>query len=244
MDNLKPDNPRMLQYTHLLAEFKGKYLYDAEYLKQTYDTLETVNCFNSIGVEYRSIFPVKIKTRPCIMILKRKPGIEIPPIDEIPPIGRIINIDEQIRQGAVNLNLSGYLEKNLVDKENDTVELSDSLNSNDDYDYSGDNEQHSQNNDDANSFVETELKKPSVETTQKLKRLIEKRYRMRKTSDNTEVAIKKGTTKSNIKYIIRIEKIKELIENISQMDLKTFCDLNTETTKSCLLKIIDSYDLE
>lgn len=236
-ENVKANDPRLLQFTHLLAEFKGKYLYEMEHLKQTHDTLDTVNCFNSIGVEYRSIFPVKIKTRPCIMILKRKPGIEIPEIDAM--AGQIVDLDEQIRQGAENLKLDGYLVK-TTEPENDTVlELNDAAAIDEE-----DDDQLADNGDDASSFVETELKAPNVETQRKLQRLIVRRYRMRRTSDNTEVAVKRGTAKANIKHIIRSEKIKELIETISQMDLKSLCDLDTETTKSCLLKIIDSYDFD
>lgn len=178
------------------------------------------------------------------MILKRKAGIEVPPIDDT--LGRIVDLDEQIRQGVENLKIDGLFDKNEQPKKE--AELNDSLHSfNDDdnvVDDDDDDEQQSQSNDDANNFVETELKKPTVETKRKLRKLIERRYRMRKSSDNTDVAIKKGTTKSNIKHIIRSEKIKELIENISQMDLKSLCDLDTTTTKSCLLKIIDSYDLD
>lgn len=214
-------------------------MYEMEHLKQTHDTLDTVNCFNSIGVEYRSIFPVKIKTRPCIMLLKRKPGIEIPEIDAM--AGQIIDLDEQIRLGAENLKLDGYLVTE-TEPETGTVELNDAAAI--DEAEEDDDEQLADNGDDASSFVETELKAPNVETQRKLQRLIVRRYRMRKASDNTEVAVKRGTAKANIKHIIRSEKIKELIETISQMDLKSLCDLDTETTKSCLLKVIDSYDFD
>lgn len=171
------------------------------------------------------------------MILKRKPGIEIPKIDAT--VGQIVDIDEQIRQGAESLKLDGYLEK-TVEPESDTIELNKDAPA---FDYE-DDDQLSENGDDANSFVETELKSPNVETQRKLQRLILKRYRMRKSSDNTDVAVKRGTAKANIKHIIRSEKIKELIETISRMDLKSLCDLDAETTKSCLLKIIDSYDFD
>lgn len=61
------------QYTHLLMEAKTKFntqLWSS--LQEDYDTLEFIDCFNSIGIQYNSMVPVKIKTKPCLAILKRK----------------------------------------------------------------------------------------------------------------------------------------------------------------------------
>lgn len=41
-------------------------------LQQTHDILEIVECFQSIGIQYKSMFPVKVKTKPCIFIMRRK----------------------------------------------------------------------------------------------------------------------------------------------------------------------------
>lgn len=90
------------------------------------------------------------------------------------------------------------------------------------------------------------MKKPTTETKQKLRRLIEKHYQFKTAkgplSDRTDIIMaNKPSTKSNIKHIIKKEKIKDLIEKISQVDLRTVCDLERETTKHCVIKIIDSY---
>lgn len=235
-ENIKSDDPKLLQYSHILIEQRGKYLYENEHLQQTHDTLDTINCFSSIGVEYRSIFPVKIKTRPCIVILRRKANIKPPKIENSSPEMHFdnSNIDHNEKLIEINTTTSNDYENKQDDK-------SESLS---DLDFE-DDEQNTHNNEEQSNFVETDLKAPTRETKIKLRKLIERRYRQRKSNENTElVAINKRSTKSNIKHIIKFEKIKELIEKISQMDLKSICDLENETTKHCLLKIIDSYDLD
>ncbi|XP_034114673.1 probable Dol-P-Man:Man(7)GlcNAc(2)-PP-Dol alpha-1,6-mannosyltransferase isoform X1 [Drosophila albomicans] len=63
----------MARYSHLLVEAKNKHnteLWTA--LQDDFDTMEFVDCFNSIGIQYNSLFPVRIKTKPCIGILKKR----------------------------------------------------------------------------------------------------------------------------------------------------------------------------
>ncbi|XP_054726412.1 probable Dol-P-Man:Man(7)GlcNAc(2)-PP-Dol alpha-1,6-mannosyltransferase isoform X1 [Anastrepha obliqua] len=60
-------------YTHLLVEAKNKnnvQLWSA--LQVEFETLEFVECFNNIGIQYSSFVPIRIKTKPCIGILKRR----------------------------------------------------------------------------------------------------------------------------------------------------------------------------
>lgn len=62
-----------MPYTHLLVEAKNKFntqLWSS--LQQDFDTLEFVDCFNNIGIQYNSFMPVRIKTKPCLAIMKRK----------------------------------------------------------------------------------------------------------------------------------------------------------------------------
>ncbi|KAH8291963.1 hypothetical protein KR054_002761 [Drosophila jambulina] len=61
-------------YTHLLIEAKNKQNTELwSSLQEEFDTLEFVDCFNSIGIQYNSLLPVRIKTKPCIGILKKRP---------------------------------------------------------------------------------------------------------------------------------------------------------------------------
>lgn len=307
-------DPKLLEFTHLLVEQKGKYFYENEDMRRTHEVLDTINCFNNIGVEYRSVFPIKIKTRPCIIILQRKldilpPTLEIPPPSAEPPA--ISNID----QSAINLPMDESTNVNEgqsdektdpddddeanadadveaeaeaetdgtddnddesresnektdaeeTDTNNETADTEDDNNSSENTkdtenaddadDVEGDlnpdqddTSDAANNNDEDQNIVETELKRPSKETRLKLRKLIEKHYRTRAArlppNDQTDIAagtVHRPSIRSNIKQLIKKEKIKELIERISQIDLRTVCDLERQTTKQCLLKVIDSF---
>lgn len=59
-------------YTHLLVEAKNKnnvQLWST--LQKEFEIVEFVDCFNNIGIQYSSLVPIRIKTKPCIAILKR-----------------------------------------------------------------------------------------------------------------------------------------------------------------------------
>lgn len=64
-------------YTHLLVEAKNKHNTELwATLQENFETLEFIDCFNSIGIQYNSILPVRIKTKPCIGILKKRISTE------------------------------------------------------------------------------------------------------------------------------------------------------------------------
>lgn len=220
---------KIFQYTHLLVEQKGKYFYENEHLKQSHDTLESVNCFSSIGIEYRSFFPVKIKTKPCIVLLQRKLGfmpslevrdgqIETTPVEADNDMGDIKTTEEEIIDPDPILDDA---------KDWDVVDANRSI------------------------VAMNELKKPTKHTKLKIKRFIETHFRAKQStpvSDNEQaelaVQVHKQSAKSSIRNIIKSEKIKEIAERISHMDLKSKCDLENDSVKSCLIKIIDEHELD
>ncbi|XP_030556247.1 probable Dol-P-Man:Man(7)GlcNAc(2)-PP-Dol alpha-1,6-mannosyltransferase isoform X1 [Drosophila novamexicana] len=64
-------------YSHLLVEAKNKNNADLwATLQEDFEILEFIDCFNSIGIQYNSILPVRIKTKPCIGILKKRLNVE------------------------------------------------------------------------------------------------------------------------------------------------------------------------
>lgn len=298
---MKINDPKLLHFSHLLVEQKGKYFYENEDIQRTHEILDTVNCFSNIGVEYRSVFPIKIKTRPCVIVLRRRAGVlpfieptvmvlnaDLPNVESLPVAAKLEQFNgkhsemSDLENSADSENHQFIEDSEIVDvteNENDeetdetnenNEEIDENVNINDNYDTNDDaknadasddeeniedevdeNLNPSENggvNDDEQNIVETDLKTPTKETKYKLKRLIERHYRLKAAkeppNDRTDIVPanpNRPSIKSNIKHIIKKEKIKELIEKISQIDLRTVCDLERQTTKQCLLKIIDSF---
>ncbi|XP_076637940.1 alg12 alpha-1,6-mannosyltransferase isoform X1 [Colletes latitarsis] len=78
-ENLTIDNPEMLQFTHLLMEAKSKYSLNIKPYLKTHDILDSVDGFSHIALNYNMLPPIRIKTRPIIFIMKRKPNIKYDP---------------------------------------------------------------------------------------------------------------------------------------------------------------------
>ncbi|KAH8265231.1 hypothetical protein KR038_001876 [Drosophila bunnanda] len=75
-ESMNYTQPELQGFTHLLIEAKNKQNTELwSSLQEEFDTLEFVDCFNSIGIQYNSLFPVRIKTKPCIGILKKRPAL-------------------------------------------------------------------------------------------------------------------------------------------------------------------------
>ncbi|XP_052900229.1 probable Dol-P-Man:Man(7)GlcNAc(2)-PP-Dol alpha-1,6-mannosyltransferase [Anopheles moucheti] len=72
LENLRPDDEMLHRFDYLLTEAQDKYSDKMRILSQTHEIVEFVECFSSIGLQYRSVLPVKIKTKPCIFIMRRR----------------------------------------------------------------------------------------------------------------------------------------------------------------------------
>lgn len=227
---------KVFRYSHLLVEQKGKYFYENEHLKHSHDTLESINCFSSIGIEYRSFCPVKIKTKPCIVLLQRKSGFKPPLVVE-----EIDGIAETDTDAVNEISDIKYGHK-YDDDDNDNVPATNpdsTVYDAKEWDVV-----------DANKTIVAinELRKPTKHTKLKIKRFIETHFRAKPLSSDSEneqtesvVPVHKRSAKSSIRNIIKSERIKEIAEQISQMDLKSMCDLEKDSVKSCLIKIIDEH---
>ncbi|XP_012275664.1 probable Dol-P-Man:Man(7)GlcNAc(2)-PP-Dol alpha-1,6-mannosyltransferase [Orussus abietinus] len=74
-ENLTLNDPEMLRFTHLLVEAKSKYSPNLRPRLKTHDVLDSVDGFSHITLKYNMIPPIRIKTKPTIFIMKRKPNI-------------------------------------------------------------------------------------------------------------------------------------------------------------------------
>lgn len=90
------------------------------YLQQTHEKLEVVECFSSIGIHYTSLLPVKIRTKPCIMIMRRKPNAVL--LKSIIYEGSADEMDNEVVEvEAVEVNVSKEEEKEEEEVEVITV---------------------------------------------------------------------------------------------------------------------------
>lgn len=259
---LKPGNPLLHSFTYLLIETKSRYSEEMKLLHETHDDVEFIDCFSSIGLQYQ-FFPVKIKTRPCIGILRRKVDISSDYLDdqftEETSSESDVGSDEIIDDLKESLLLDPPTQ---IEEDIDIIrELSSTI------EFENPNDLHGS----FSAFNNLpESSRPNQSNTKsKLKRLIESHFRSKGSVIESDKESDKETTdesskdknsesnnivpsivsphtsaKANIKRIIKAEQIKELVENISKLDLNAVCDLEHLSTKECLKKIIDDYDVK
>ncbi|XP_021923649.1 uncharacterized protein LOC110831686 isoform X2 [Zootermopsis nevadensis] len=71
-ENLTSGSKEMMTFTHLLLEAKSKYSQNLKPYSRTHDILDSIEGFSHITLNYNTLPPIRIKTKPMIFILKRK----------------------------------------------------------------------------------------------------------------------------------------------------------------------------
>ncbi|XP_055905771.1 probable Dol-P-Man:Man(7)GlcNAc(2)-PP-Dol alpha-1,6-mannosyltransferase isoform X2 [Eupeodes corollae] len=284
-ENLTFIESDLINYTHLLVEAKSKFSYDLTYLQENYETIEFVDCFSSIGIQYNSFLPVKVKTKPCIGIMKRKAGLKkksnfekkserklkvekveefeevIEPVEMTPtPVVDVPQEEEILPKeeppnatfSSPSINTTTSTLTSIEEDDGVVITNGDSL------------EEDSATPTKEINFNELRnlaLGKITKSTRSKLREIIEQHYRSKGSvieNDSKEQHYKNDTVtpssklggggggekrnRMTVKSIIRQEKIKQMIEKISMMDLTKFCDLDKISTKDCLKSVIDEID--
>ncbi|EDV30261.1 uncharacterized protein Dana_GF23035, isoform A [Drosophila ananassae] len=265
----------LASYTHLLVEAKNKQNTDVwASLQDEFDTVEFIDCFNSIGIQYNSLLPVRIKTKPCIGILKRR----IPPSNKQKPQAKPRK-EKVTKPEAVEEIKTPPIEKIARDSNKSVVEAILPVDVDDDDGIVATVEEMSLEQDINSEYekvvepevesIETPAKEINFQelrnlamgqttktsraaTKLKIRKIIEQHYRSKGKQIENDSAerspkIPGGTAgrpgvRQSVKAIIKQEKIKEMIEQISTMDLTRICDLEKTSTKDCLKQVIDKID--
>ncbi|EDW81249.1 uncharacterized protein Dwil_GK11961 [Drosophila willistoni] len=257
------------KYSHLLVEAKNKQNSDLwAVLQENFDTLEFVDCFNSIGIQYNSLLPVRIKTKPCIGILKKRvpktkktkskrkketedPVVQVKiPMEETGSVESVngVVIKEKEHNPLVLLQTDVDEDDGIVST---VEETSLEINADD-----GTNTEAEASNAPAKEINFQELRNLAlgqatrtsrVATKLKIRKIIEQHYRAKgKLIENDSVEQehqhKNTAMRQSVKSIIKQAKIKEMIEQIATMDLTRICDLEKTSTKDCLKQVIDKID--
>lgn len=245
-EHLKAGDEELHKFDYLLTEVKNKYSPEMRFLQQTHEKIELIECFSNIGVHYTSLLPIKIRTKPCIMILKRKPNAvllkrffeaEEPEdvVEEIPEDSEIFVEEEEIdepqeeeapkpirrkRLRSTTINPKSKI-KDIIEADRLEAELA---------------KQQQEEEVEAVVNVEEEASKEAseeVENSEEIKESSESDDKI-ETKENESSGIK-----NSIKRIISQEKTMQLIDELKHLDLSAFCDLNEMDTKDCLKKILD-----
>lgn len=265
-EHLKAGDEELHKFDFLLTEVKNKYSPEMRFLQQTHEKIELVECFSNIGVHYTSLMPVKIRTKPCIMILKRKPNAVL--------LKRFFEAEEPGEDLVRNLDADGSYYELLDDEEEEELEEpkmeevaqeapkplrrkrlrstvatpkskikeiieADRL----------ETEQNLQQT--SEEAVEEEVISTTSEEVEGIQAFNENQdseetqnsEEIVDSHEHEDIAYKENESsgiKNNIKRIITQEKTMQLIDELKHLDLSAFCDLNLMDTKECLKKILDS----
>nr|SVE77549.1 EOG090X04MD [Daphnia lumholtzi] len=77
-ENLKPGSPELRMFSHLIVEAKSKHAYNLRPYAETHEIVAHVEGFSHIRSSYNHFPPIRIKTKPCLFILKNKDLLKEP----------------------------------------------------------------------------------------------------------------------------------------------------------------------
>lgn len=267
-ENLFPGEKRLHRFDYLLTEARDKYSDEMRLLGQTHEILEFVECFNSIGLQYKSLLPVKIKTKPCIFIMKRREGVD--------PARIRLNFEDILETNSIGGSGS------LSDPEFPTFEIDGR-----EEDEMAQSEQEQEQEEDEETTPEPELeelnvpeekeepqrypkpirnrrskestlkplqtvRKSTSKSRMKIKEILEENAHLLKEDDGSETReqkrvkmasyLAKASSSTQLKTaqkIMREEKLKQMASELSKLDFSGLCNLDRMSTRECLRKIID-----
>lgn len=230
-ENLKAGDEELHKFDYLLAEVKSRYSPEMRVLQQTHDKIELVECFSNIGVHYTSFLPIKIRTKPCIMILRKKPnGVllkryfsptsnndnegdddfkseepEIDSLDDVEEPEEKVEVVEELPK--IVLKRKRLITPKIKIKEIIEAERLEVFNN-----LSEENDEGSADEQEEESVIED-----VNEETEEIEEKIDENPP--ESTDDIEASDK-------------------LTDQLSKLDLSAFCDLTTMDTKECLRKIL------
>lgn len=235
-------------------------------LGQTHEIMEFVECFNSIGLQYKSLLPVKIKTKPCVFIMKRRDGVDRNRIR--------LNFDDVVETntlgGSGSLSDPEFPTFEFIEREDEEegqVEFESEVEVEE---LKEEQEEEQEEEEEAPKFPkpkknrnrnrESTVKPPqlvvqrksSSKSRMKIKEILEENAHLLKDDDEGETQeqkrakvasyLQKASSSSKLKSaqkIIKEEKLKQLASELGKIDFSRLCNLDRMSTMECLKKIID-----
>lgn len=206
----------MLQFTHLLMEARSKYSSNIKPYLKTHDIIDYIYGYSHITLEYkitRFLLPIRIKTKPSIFIMKRKPNIKYDPNK-----ARLrFSIKENQEDDTKDIKLNTSFEEETVNKLMESIEQLEENKETDEQNFSDVEFETKNGNDVMEEKVETfnDLADDIIKSTES-------------TTRETESIISTETeTKTESINKLSINSRDENIENInSQEDFKDVSDIS------------------
>jgi alpha-1,6-mannosyltransferase len=261
-ENLNPGDIALHQHDYLLAESKSKHSPEMKILQQTHDIVEFVDCFHNIGLQYKSLLPVRINTRPCIYILQKREDADLGNL-----MPGTLSFDSSEQEAFVEQLMQSELESVEVVEEKvaaapievqeaDEKSYAELLQ---DEDYTStpepdmveveeveDNEPEEIRDDQETDEPEAQ-DLPTIDVAEeepvRLKRVYKspkaKLQEQKHTKEDVAATTPPKRAKSNIQKIIKTAKAKQMIDDLSKLDLNEYCDLSKISPKDCLKRVID-----
>lgn len=266
-ENLKAGDEELHKFDFLLTEVKNKYSPEMRFLQQTHEKIELIECFSNIGVHYTSLLPIKIRTKPCIMILKRKPNAVLLKMffDADEPDELFGSEDAaDVSGGLIDSELENYQEAEDEEEEQEEppkvlkrkrlrasatpkskikeiieADRLEALLNLEEMDYLSKEANSAEQEEDTEDGEGNP--EENDENDEENEGSLEASQETQDDHDNDGSLKDIGSSgiKGNIKRIISQEKTKQLIDELKQLDLSAFCDLRQMDTKECLKKILD-----
>ncbi|XP_055523861.1 probable Dol-P-Man:Man(7)GlcNAc(2)-PP-Dol alpha-1,6-mannosyltransferase [Wyeomyia smithii] len=266
-EHLLPGDLRLHRFDYLLTEARDKYSGEMRLLEQTHEVREFVECFNSIGLQYRSVLPVKIRTKPCLFIMQRRPEAITEDRSRIQ-----LNFDEVLEKD--NIGGSGA----LSDPEFPPIELIGGVDEENDNeneeDEPGEDAEKEEPDDEQEPVIEQPEKKlprlrkirpkeapppkisrPTARSMSKgrlrIRQILEENAHLLQEDEDDETQeekrakvasyLQRATTSKlrTAQRIIKEEKLKQLTSELSKLDFSDLCDLDRMSSRECLKMIID-----
>lgn len=253
-EHLKAGDEELHKFDYLLTEVKNKYAPEMRLLQQTHEKIELIECFSNIGVHYASLVPIRIRTKPCIIIMKRKENpVLLKRYFEVPEEFEDLEIEIESQEGALENDMTETVSEEVIHTEELVEEkpkvlkkkrLRSTINKLKMKEIiEAGKIEDSKKDDESVQSVEQEILadiEQSDVTSEELwpndVEIINDLDEKKSTESGS------GSIKSNIKKIISQEKTKQLLEEFKKIDLSALCDLTQMDTKECLKKILDEQE--
>ncbi|XP_053678840.1 probable Dol-P-Man:Man(7)GlcNAc(2)-PP-Dol alpha-1,6-mannosyltransferase isoform X2 [Anopheles nili] len=263
LESLQADDETLHRFDYLLTEAQDKYSDKMRLLGQTHEIIEFVECFNSIGLQYRSVLPVKIKTKPCIFIMRRRYELPGSPSPLSSMFELLEGSGEDILHDDVEENVPDFHHDQMVDEETNDEDTPDVSHEQEEPDVVVEEHQPSRKRSSSPRQTHRIGRKDGTNVRSESAKGFTRKVRSAQRQLDDESATSGSETKDNgrkvmpylqaartsntlkaAQRLIKEEKMRQMASRLTQASFSEVCNLDRMSMKECLKKLIDDGTLE